>query len=192
MDRRHLLKLLGTTAAFAGWTPERLEALLSPGGTIREGVSFFTPAQREAMTAFADRIIPTTDTPGAIETGTVEFIEIVVSELFEVEDRERFLRGLRHLDEHTESLSGVRFAHAGEATQTAVLEGLQAEGNALREAAGDDEDVPDSFFHQARRLVLEGYYTSEVGMKEELGFVEIPGRFEGAAPLTSVTRGGDR
>ena len=192
MDRRHLLKLLGTTAAFAGWTPARLEALLTPGGIDREGLAFFTPAQREAMTAFADRIIPTTDTPGAVETGTVEFIEIVVSELYELEDRERFMRGLAHLDEHTESMAGVRFAHAGRATQTAVLEGLQAEGNALREAAAADEDVPESFFHEARRLVLEGYYTSEVGMKEEQGFVEIPGRFDGAVPLTQLGRGGDR
>ncbi len=39
-----------------------------------------------------------------------------------------------------------------------------------------DLDAPDSFFHQARGLVLHGYYTSEIGMKEEMLFVAIPGR----------------
>ena len=47
MDRRHLLKLLGTTGAFAGWTPVQLEALLTPGGTRRAGMAFFTDAQRK-------------------------------------------------------------------------------------------------------------------------------------------------
>ena len=32
MNRRHLLKLLGTTAAFAGLSAAELEALLTPGG----------------------------------------------------------------------------------------------------------------------------------------------------------------
>ena len=34
MDRRHLLKLLGTTTAFAGLSRAELQALLTPGGTM--------------------------------------------------------------------------------------------------------------------------------------------------------------
>jgi gluconate 2-dehydrogenase gamma chain len=191
MDRRHLIRLLGTTAAFAGWTPLELDALFRPGGTVRAGVGFLTLEQREALTAFADRIIPTTDTPGAVDAGAVEFIEVLLSELYDVVSRERLLRGLAHLDQHAVAMTGLRFAHAGEAVQTAILEGLQAEGNALRDAARDDEDVPASFFHEARGLVLEGYYTSRVGMLEESRFVPIPGRFDGAAPLSEVIRGSD-
>ena len=79
MDRRHLLKVLGTTAAFAGLSTVELEALLTPGGTRRAGMAFFTDAQREAITAFSDLIIPTTDTPGAVEAGVVEYIELMES-----------------------------------------------------------------------------------------------------------------
>ncbi len=185
MDRRDLLKLLGTTAAFAGLNPLELEALLTPGGTRRAGMAFFTDAQREAITAFSDLILPTTDTPGAVEAGGVEYIELIVSEWYNTGERERFMRGLAHLDEHTEATTGVRFAHTAEERQTAILKGMEAEGRALMEA---DPDAPESFFHQARGLVLHGSYTSEIGMQEELLFVGLPGRYDGYAPLTQISR----
>ncbi|MDA0311597.1 MAG: gluconate 2-dehydrogenase subunit 3 family protein [Gemmatimonadetes bacterium] len=171
MDRRHLLKLLGTATAFAGWTPLQLEALLKPGGTRSIDVAFFTDAQREAVTAFCDLIIPTTDTPGAVETGVVEYIELMVSEWFDDGERERFMRGLTHFEEHTQSMTGTSFALAPEVRQVAILKGLEAEANSLRDA---DPDAEEEFFHQARGLVLHGYYTSEVGMKDEQMFIERP------------------
>lgn len=185
MDRRHLIKLLGGTAAFAGLSPLQLEALLVPGGTRRAGMAFFTEAQREAVTAFSDLVIPTTDTPGAVEAGGVEYIELIVSEWYNTEERERFMRGLAHLDEHSESIAGVRFAYAGEARQIAMLTGMEAEGRALMES---DPDAAQSFFHQARGLVMHGYYTSEIGMKEEMMFVGLPGRYDGYAPLSEISR----
>jgi len=151
MDRRHLLKLLGSTAAFASLSAVELEALLTPGGTRRAGMAFFTSAQREAITAFSDLIIPTTNTPGAVEAGGVEYIELMVSEWYNAGERERFMRGLAHLDEHTESTTGVRFAYTSKERQTAILRGMEAEGRALMDA---DDDAPQSFFHQARGLVL--------------------------------------
>ena len=131
MDRRHLLKVLGTTAAFAGLSTVELEALLTPGGTRRAGMAFFTDAQREAITAFSVLIIPTTDTPGAVEAGVVEYIELMVSEWYNAGERERFMRGLAHLDEHTEATTGVRFAHAAEERQTAISEGHGGGGASL-------------------------------------------------------------
>ena len=187
MDRRHLLKLLGTSAAFVGWTPFDLEALLTQGGTLRANVAFFTDAQRETVTAFTDLIIPTTDTPGAVEAGGVEYMELIVSEWYNPEERERFMRGLAHLDDHSEALTGVRFPYAGPERQTAILKGMEAEGRSLADA---DPEASQSFFHQARGLVLHGYYTSEIGMKEELLFVGIPGRYDGYAPLSEISRTG--
>jgi hypothetical protein len=137
------------------------------------------------VTVFTDRIIPDTDTPGAVAAGTVDFIEMIVSEWMNAEERERFMRGLAHLDAHTESVAGVRFAHAGEPRQIAILEGLQAEGRTLQEL---DEDAPTPFFQQARGLVLHGYYTSEIGMREELLYRPYPGSYNGCVDVGEVTR----
>ena len=185
MDRRHLLRILGVTAAAAGLSPARLAALIAPGARRRPGSAFFTAEQREAVAAMAEAIIPETDTPGAGEAGVVEFIEMIVSEWMKSDERERFMRGLAHVDEHAEALTGVRFAYAGEPRQTAILSGLETEGRVLRER---DEDAPAPFFNQFRGLVLSGYYTSEIGMKEELLWQETPGRFDGCADLAQVTR----
>jgi len=156
------------------------------------GLSLFTAEQREAVEAMAEAIIPATDTPGASEAGVTDFIEVIVAEWYDAEQREHFMRGLTHLDEHSEALTGVRFPYAGTETQTAILTGLEAEGSAISEAPSD---APTPFFHQFRGLVLYGYYNSEVGMRDELMFRRFPGRFDGCVDVREVTRpvpGGDR
>lgn len=185
MDRRQLLRLLGASAAALGLSPTDARALLAPDAPRRASRPFFTEEEREAATVLTDLIIPETDTPGAVEAGVVDYIEMIVSEWMNPGERERFMRGLRHLDTHAEAVTGVRFANAGEARQVAILSGLEAEGRALAER---DPDAPTSFFHQTRALVLHGYYTSEVGMLEELRYRPIPGRFEGCVDVGAVTR----
>lgn len=185
MDRRQLLRLLGASAAAIGLTPADARALLSRETPRHASRPFFTEAERETVTVVADRILPETDTPGAVEAGVVDYIEMIVSEWMNPEERERFMRGLRHLDVHAEALTGVRFAHAGEARQIAILSGLEAEGRALTER---DPEAATPFFHQSRALVLHGYYTSEIGMREELRYQPLPGRFEGCVDVADVTR----
>ena len=40
----------------------------------------FTPAQRALMTALSERVLPTTDTPGAIAAGVPAFIEKLLAD----------------------------------------------------------------------------------------------------------------
>lgn len=185
MDRRQLLRLLGASAAALGLSPADARALLAPGTPRHARRAFFTEEEREAVSVLSDLIIPETDTPGAVAAGVVDYIEMIVSEWMNAGERERFMRGLGHLDTHAEAVTGVRFAHAGEPRQVAILSGLEAEGRALAER---DPDAPTSFFHQTRALVLHGYYTSEVGMGEELLYQPLPGRFEGCVEVGEVTR----
>src|SRR5690606_17529168 len=41
----------------------------------------------------------------------------------------------------------------------------------------------DSFWRDLKYLTLYGFYTSEIGIEQELGTDFFPGRFEGAAPI---------
>ncbi len=191
MDRRDLLRTMGATAALAGLSPDQLSALFAPGAPRTPARAFFTAEQREAVDALSDAILPETDTPGAVEAGVTDYIELIVAEWYEADERERFMRGLAHVDEHSEALSGVRFAYAGESTQVAILTGLEAEGAAMMRSAsglGARYDAPRPFFHQFRSLVLHGYYTSEIGMRDELLFRRIPGSFNGCVEVTEVTK----
>ena len=185
MDRRQVLRILGASAAAIGLSPIEARALLVPGVPRRASRRFFTEEERETVTILADVIIPDTDTPGAVEAGVVDYIELIVSEWLNAEGRDRFMRGLRHLDTHAEAVTGTGFVDADEAGQAAILTGLEAEGRALKDR---DPDAPTPFFQQTRALVLHGYYTSEIGMREELLYEPFPGRFEGCVEVTEVTR----
>jgi len=185
MDRRHLFRLLGASAALAGLNPSQLAALFESGGPRKPSRAFFTTEQRETIDALCEVIIPTTDTPGAVTAGVPEFIELIVAEWYNADDRARFMRGLAQVDERTQALTGIQFAQSGEDTQAVILSGLEAESRA-RIASG--EDTPSPFFQQFRGLVLSGYYSSEIGLREELLYQPIPGRFDGCVDVSEVTR----
>jgi len=188
VERRELFRILGASAALAGLSPAQLAALWTSERPSSARRAFFSAEQRAAVDAMADLIIPETDTPGASAAGVTDFIEVIVSEWYDSDDRALFMRGLDHVDEHAMALTGVRFARSSTEAQTAMLSGLQAEGAALVEAElNPDEDTPPPFFHRFRGLVLHGYYTSEIG-QQELMFLRLPGRFEGCVDLESVTR----
>lgn len=184
MKRRELLRLLGAAAAATGLSPAQLAAV-TRAGARRPRRAFFTDHQRETVATIAEAIIPATDTPGARDAGVAEFIEAIVSEWYRPGERGRFMRGLADVDARARAIANTPFALAAADRRIAILTGLEAEGDALR--AGDD-DAPTPFFHRIRGLVLHGYYTSEVGMTQELRYRPLPGRYEGCVDLTDVAR----
>ena len=44
------------------------------------------------------------------------------------------------------------------------------------------EDDANHFFTMLKQLTLTGFFTSEVGMKQALRYVKIPGKFDGNYP----------
>ncbi len=185
MDRRSLLRILSAAAGAAG-IPVDVLAELSARGARRVPLrAWFTPQQRAALSGMVDAIIPRTDTPGAVEAGVVDFLEVVVSERMDAADRVRFMRGLA--DAMTRSDVGGADPTGGgtNASWTSVLTQLAREGDAARQAG---PDAPERFFHTLRSLTLHGYYTSEIGMMEELLYRPLPGRYEGCVDVAEVTR----
>lgn len=192
MDRRDLIRTLGLGAAstaLAGLNPERLLALGSEAHARATGNTWrlFSPHQGELAGTVADLIIPKTDTPGARTAGVAEFMDFMVENTFETEERERFLIGLDEMDGRSLRLTGVPFLEANTGQQVAVLSGMAAEAEALR---GAGEEDPEHFFHVIKGLTLFGYYTSEIGMTRELGWRMIPGSYDGCVDLAQPRPGG--
>jgi hypothetical protein len=100
----------------------------------------------ELVTQLAERIIPETDTPGARGALVHQYVDFAIS-LRDLDARERFREGLSKLEKHS-------FAALEPARQDAILTAM----------------VDDPFFRDFKQLTIEGYYRSEVGMKQELGF----------------------
>lgn len=192
MNRRDLLRLVGSALvipALAGLSPEQLLAL---GRRIhrRAGPRVLDQHQNAIVTTIAEHIIPATDTPGASAARVNEFIDLVLAEWYADDQRDRFLRGLADVEARSQGLFGKPFLDATPTQQVAVVSGLDAEVTALRDA-GDRETAERHFFHQMKYLALWGYYTSEVGVEQELHYVMIPGRYDPCAATGLGNRGGD-
>ena len=102
---------------------------------------FFDAEQAELVAAICERIIPTTDTPGARAALVHQYIDLILSEAT-TERRAAFQRGL------------VPFAGTDDARKDELLA----------------EIADGAFFSDLKELTVAGYYGSGVGMKEELGF----------------------
>ena len=192
MDRRDTLRLLGAASvpALAGlnpadvWAAVRERRDLAPTRPRRRG--FFDDRQRAMVDTIAEAIIPATDTPGARAAGVVAFVDVIVGEWYHDDERAMFLRGLGDVDSRSQADFQKPFLELTGPQQNAILTGLEAESRAMPRGS------PLSFFARMKDLTLYGYYTSEVGTRQELGEVFMPGRYDGAAPVRTRPAAGGR
>ncbi len=130
------------------------ESLLSaPKWTPR----WLTPDQAELTATLADLIIPQTETPGARAAGVHEHIDLVLSEELP-EIQKAFAAGLARVNVASRSLHGNDFLKLAPAQQNAILTSMA---------------VPESdgyrFFLDLRGRTVFAYYTSKIGIHQELG-----------------------
>jgi len=181
-DRRNLLgaaaALLGTELAMPLAKALAAEAAAAPTPGFAASHTIFTADQRSLVAAISERIIPTTDTPGAIAAGVPQYIEMMVADWYETTDRDDFLSGLGVV----EGYARVHFETGF--TQLAPEEQDQVLTLAMRGQIGG----VGGFFGHCRQLVILGYYSSEIGCKQERVYVPVPGHYDGQYPYAQVGR----
>ena len=178
MNRREVLLLLAGTAALP-------DQLLAVGRTVHRKIRAgtlraLTPQQNETVATIAELIIPKTDTPGAREAGVPAFIDVMLADWADDEQRQMFTAGLANVDERSRSAFGKNFVGGTPEQQAEVLEDLDYELARLRDTKAD---TSKNFFQAMKWLTLTGYYTSEVGATSEQHFRVVPGRYEPCYPL---------
>jgi hypothetical protein len=114
---------------------------------------FFGESEAETVAQLAERILPETDTPGAKTALVHQYIDFVLSTA-DPTCAARFREGLEWLDQKSVEVFATPFAKLESPRQDELLTRIY--------------DSP--FFQEAKRLSVDGYYRSEVGMHRELGF----------------------
>lgn len=178
MNRREALLLLAGTAALP-------DSLLAMGRAVHERVRagtlrVLTPHQNETVAIIADLILPKTDTPGARDAGVPAFIDVMLADWGDDDQRQMFTTGLANVDERSRAAFGKEFIGCTPPQQSEILQDLDYELAQLRDAK---RDTSKNFFGAMKWLTLTGYYTSEVGATSEQHFRVVPGRFEPCYPL---------
>jgi glucoside 3-dehydrogenase (cytochrome c) hitch-hiker subunit len=144
VEANHLHVAVAATQATTRWAPKVLNA-----------------HQHETVATLVELIIPQTNTPGAKAALVDRFVDSLL-EAAQRPDRARFVSGLAWLDRRSRALYASDFVTAGPARQAELLTRLSAEASA-EERAGVE------FFTAIKSMTITGYYTSEIGLRDELG-----------------------
>ncbi len=136
---------------------------------------FFDEHQNETVVALSDLIIPETDTPGAKAALVNRYIDLALHEE-DLAKRKPFIEGLAWLDGRSLKLHEKPFVALSPQQQTALLTPL-----ADPENRNPEDKVGVEFFQQVKDLTIFAYYTSQIGMEQELEYrgddyhTEFPG-----------------
>jgi hypothetical protein len=197
MKRRRALEILGASAAAPALLPGGVGELMAFGHRVRRGLVAgerrtlvaLTPAQARTVTAVSEIIVPETDSPGATAAGVVDFVDVILSEWLEDDERDRFLAGLDDVDRRSHALEGTPFTSCTVEGQISLVAALDGEVDALRRSGAGEP--ADHFFYDMKRFALAGFFTSEVGMRS-LGYRIVPGAFEACVLLDEYGAGTGR
>jgi gluconate 2-dehydrogenase gamma chain len=142
---QHATHYQAAASQSAAWTPKVL-----------------TAAQNDAVVVIAELILPQTETAGATKAQVNRFIDAVLADA-SAESQKKFADGLAWMDTVSQRDSGGPFVKASPAYQTALLTAMSSNKRPnANELAGVE------FFKAIKSLTITGYYTSEIGMREEM------------------------
>lgn len=166
--RRDMLKRLGVGAGVAATIPflseesaEALEQVRKAGGPPR--LRFFTRAQYATVDALSERLIPTDDhSPGAHAARVADFIDLFVFDS-PVAIKTTWNEGLVLLDRAAREQAGKGFRQASPEQQVALL-------TAMSQHEADPKTPLEQFFREAKTRTIQGYYTSKIGIHDELHY----------------------
>jgi gluconate 2-dehydrogenase gamma chain len=180
IGRRQALQLL-CSAGVAGGLATSAACHSNHGG--KEGRASAAPIQHTLsepdfalLSRLTEIIIPKTDTAGAIEAGVPEFVDaaLAAAEVVAISARPDmptdnlpvlFADGLRWIDEQAKTAYGHGFLELAETRQFALLESSYAAveaSTAIHRSA--------QFLRTLKNMTVEGYYTSQEGLIDELGY----------------------
>jgi hypothetical protein len=175
------------------------------GGRIGE----FSIQDIAFLDEIAETILPATKTPGAKAAKTGAFMALMVTDCYGPVQQKVFREGMRRLDDACRKANNVAFMAATPQQRLAVLNVLDQEqkrvmdsreagdrkrkglaplpdlGAAIDEGNDQATDKPAHYFRMMKELTLLGYFTSEIGCKQAMRYIEAPGRFDPCIPYTA-------
>ena len=181
MNRRDAIKrtsiLLGSTLSASAILGVMSGCKAEP--TLTWTPEFFELNEASLIETMVDRIIPRTDTPGAVDAGVPRFIDSMLSGYYKTEEATAFREKLKQVNADAQAAHGDDFVDLDEEQQMALLEKYD------QAAFGNNADQ-DHFFRKVKELTVLGFCTSEAGATEFLEYDPVPGDYKGCIPYADV------
>ena len=167
LSRRDALKIAMGVGAAAMIPLVPAEVVAAAQRAVASGkpiaLKFFTAAQHRTVEALTEVIIPTDErSPGAKSARVADYLDFVLNE--SPADAKRAWRdGIAEIDAASSAQFGKPFADLTAEQQVAIVT-----------EAAKNEGTPttplERFFGEAKGRTIQGYYTSEIGIHQELKY----------------------
>lgn len=181
MDRRQAISRVGL---ILGGTVLGAEVFLTGCSKQKELTSPSMAFSSDTVTFLdevGETILPvTSSSPGAKEAKIGEFMKVIVTDCYEEKDHKIFLEGIGKLNQASQKKYSKDFMPLKAEEKHDLLVDLDAEAKAYEKNKQKGE--PTHYFTMMKQLTLWGYFTSEVGSKNALRYLPVPGRFDGCYP----------
>lgn len=175
MERREALKKTSwilTSAFFAPGVLSFLESCKQKDLKNRT-LLVLNDNQDDLVNSISDTIIPRTTTPGASDVKVNKFIDVLLSDVFENEIKDKFLDGLIEFDRTCQSITGKSFSKLGKEEQFNYLEKVD------REIMGKQYGEKAPFYYLFKILTITTYFSTKQGVIQNLNYLPIPGPYQG-------------
>jgi hypothetical protein len=158
LSRRDIIKL-GAAATVASALSVR-ESIASQS----RSPAFFTAEEFAMVDELSELIVPADEhSPGARAAKVAAYIDARLAEAFEESDKRLWREGLAGIERLFRATTGKPFAQSSAEERLAILTRL-----AQNERTPNEPD--ELFFVELKSRVVDAYYTSEIGIKQELEY----------------------
>ena len=162
--RRTVLKAIGTVVALPWLSDEGLLAFARLQDTDGPSpLKVLSKSQFDALEVLTEAIIPTDDrSPGAKQARVADYIDLLLSEL----DRDvalQWIGGLAALDAEAMSRFKAPFSRLGDTQVDAILQTISRNEKS-------PQTPLEAFFVMVKQATIRGYYTSKIGIHDELRY----------------------
>ena len=157
LTRRQAIALAAAATVAVSIETEALAAQSAPA-------AFFTRPELALADELAEMIIPADEhAPGARAAKVAAYIDARLAEAFDAADRTTWRDGLKLIEQLSRQVNGKPFLDATAAERLALLERIAAN-------EGKPEKPEEHFFKELKSRVVDAYYTSEIGIRQELEY----------------------
>ena len=169
LTRRDLVRIALSVTAAGGaidtLSAQHVHEMAAADKAVNGGVykpKVFNEHEYRTLQKLAELIIPADDvSPGALDSGACEFIDLLASNNSEL--AAKYTGGIAWLDREMRRRYDAKFVDAKPEQQTVMLDLI-----AYRKTVADSPELAAGveFFRWARMMVVDGFYTSKIGIAD--------------------------
>ena len=182
MKRRRILRLSAYLAGGALAMPVAGSFLSSCNEVEvdldRFAPSFFKKEEFEFISSMSDALLPSSDTPGALDVGVPEMFDIMVNNVFTADQKSNYRNKLKKLMTYV----NAQKKEAGASKISDVIVNIDA---GLRASDAPDKETA-SAYQDLRRRTQQYYVGSEIVGTTLLNYLPVPGAYKPCIDLSEV------